>query len=454
MAWLWGLLNSRKTAVYLLVVFTCTLLLSTLLPSEITMTGEELARLRAERPFVFWLVENFSTPKVVRHPVFLVVSGFLFFSTLTCTTLRVRKWARLRGLEFEKEKAVSFHSEARSAEAPREVRDRLLEKLRGKGWECEAEGDVISAEKGLGLGFWGSVAFHSGLVVCFLAAPVTAVSVYRADIILTEGLVMPLRDALVGPGEPGRSDIADVTVSVHDLWGKYSEGVHKVDFGGVMNINGVDTPFSVNRAVTYRGYQIGLHEFGFSPKLVIERDGNEVFDYFLNLLNPQGGDYFPVQSGGMEEGPEKGMEVFLFFFPDFYREGDILKSRSNEPDNPVLLVKFIKDGEAMHRGLLMKPGEEDRFGDYGVRFAELRKWVGMNVVKEWGMPLIAAGFAIGISGLFVRFLSNERRLEFEFQGSGGDSVITVRGYSRYYPAFLEREVKMMAEGLVTGDVRG
>jgi cytochrome c biogenesis protein len=55
------------------------------------------------------------------------------------------------------------------------------------------------------------------------------------------------------------------------------------------------------------------------------------------------------------------------------------------------------------------------------------------------------GFLIGLAGLVARFLSNERRLEFVLSPEGERTKVTVKGYSRYYPAFLEREVIQLAE---------
>jgi cytochrome c biogenesis protein ResB len=200
----------------------------------------------------------------------------------------------------------------------------------------------------------------------------------------------------------------------------------------------------VNRPVDYHGLQITLNEFGFSPQVIIEKDGRSVFDYFLNLRNPMAGDYFPWQ--------DEGLEIFALLFPDFVRDGDSLSSRSREANNPILLVKFIQDEKPLHKGLLLRPGEVQEFGEYTVRFSELRNWVNLTVVREWGVTVIAIGFLIGIPALFVRFLSNERRIEFALtKTASGGTEIAVRGYSRYYPAFLEREVNRMAEALSLGE---
>jgi cytochrome c biogenesis protein len=51
---------------------------------------------------------------------------------------------------------------------------------------------------------------------------------------------------------------------------------------------------------------------------------------------------------------------------------------------------------------------------------------------------------IGLAGLLLRFLSNERIIEMRLRESAAGASVAVRGYSRYYPAFLEKEVREMA----------
>jgi cytochrome c biogenesis protein len=70
------------------------------------------------------------------------------------------------------------------------------------------------------------------------------------------------------------------------------------------------------------------------------------------------------------------------------------------------------------------------------------------------MGTAIVGFMIGLPGLFVRFLSNERRVEFALgeDGERGGTRVRVSGFSRYYPAFLEREVAEMAGAVGVVDI--
>ncbi len=443
---IWKFLGSKKLAVYMLVVLVAVLFASTLFPNEFTFSPARWYELEQRSPVKFWLASHFSTPNLVKNPVFLMLSLFLFLSTLVCTVSRLRTWIRLRRTEFEKAKAFTFQREAAFDGDPDALEQRLSRALKKKRWEFTREDGVLAAQKGLSLGFWGSVVFHVGLLACFLAAPVTALSQFRGEMIITEDQPVPFREVVKDYAGEGGSGITvpDVPVEVYDLKGVYAEGRFKVDFGGRIRFGEWDVPFSVNNPVNFRGFQLSLIKFGYAPNVIITRDGGPVFDYFLNLEKPEQGDRFPVT--------RDGLNIFVLLFPDFVREGNTLSSRSQDPDNPVLLVRFFQGEKPLHQGLLLKPGEEKQFEGYSVRFPELKNWVKMIVVREWGVIIVAIGFLIGIPGLFVRFLSNERRIEFALEDAeaGGTRVI-LRGYSRYYPAFLEQEVNRMADTILTGE---
>lgn len=436
-------LNSRKVAVYLLGAMIAVLVFSTLLPNHITMTQEDWRRLEMERPWLYSLSSSLSTPYIVRSPGFIFLSVFLFLSTLTCTATRLGTWLKIRASEFERDKAFSF-SISRSTHASVDgLFSRVRNKLTSGRWKLDStrkEGTtLIEARKGSDLGFWGSMIFHFGLMVCFAAAPVTAFSVFRGQFLSTNNIHTPLKEGfIVHEGRP-LSSLPDIDILVKDLKGTYDKGVYKLDFRGVLEVEDERTPFAVNRPAMVSGYQFTLHEFGFSPQVLLKKSGKIFFDYYLNLRNAQQGDYFDL--------PGEDVRMFVLLFPDFYREGGTIGSRSNETRNPVLMVSFRNGGEELSKGLI-RLGDEIRVGEYEVTFNDLTNWANFVVVKERGVAVLALGLVIGILGLLLRFLSNERLLEINLCSSGPETEITLKGYSKYYPAFLEREVVEMADGLI------
>lgn len=439
------LLNSRTFAVWLLLAMTAALVISTFLPSELYTSPAEWAALVRDNSLTYRLARHLATPYLVRHPLFVLVTLVLFLSTLSCTIQRLLLWRRRRQSEFSIEKAFSFSVEGKAPEGPEAFRQGTMNFLAAKGWECAKEQEgagVVIFQRGVRLGFWGSIVFHLGMLLCFLSVPVSALTRFNGALILTEGTTMPLRESVEAPDGMDRARLPLVDVAVRNLWGKYHEGRYKVDFGGDLHLSwGMaerKLPFKVNGPVEFGGFQFSLQEYGFSPQLVISRNGKTIFDYFLNLRHSQEGDYFPLD--------DAGRRLFVMLFPDFVREGRKIGSKSQEPRNPRLLVKVMEGERVLHQALLAMNEPAD-LGEYRIRAGELRNWVNLGVTREKGLGVLIVGLCVGISGLFVRFLSNERRLELEVMPVGVSSIFRLKGYSRYYPAFLEAEVQALANAL-------
>lgn len=422
----------------LLALLLFILIASSFVPNEFTMTSVSAwDKLKADSPMIYELSKYLSTMAVVKSKFFIALSGFLFLSTLTCTILRVRHWLRSREIEFEKDKAFSFSREVRVSGLMEDTRRTVHMTLAQKGWQCTEQDGIVSAQRGVSMGFWGSVMFHAGLMILFVAAPVTVFTIVDGFIYLTDGIPVPsLRENSSGYGA---SRLPDVDITASELWGKYYEGFYKVDFGGRLKVGSWESPVQVNQPAYYEGYQFTLEQYGYAPCLEMTKGDEHVLDSCINIMDPLVGQTVPFEGGG------KGITMFLMLFPDFYREGGVLRSRGVEAKNPMLLVKFSRDGKALHKGLLLQPGQDGEFEGLKVSFPELRNWAGFKIVKESGVIVVMLASLIGIPGLLIRFLSNERRLEFEFREAREGTDVVVSGYSRYYPAFLEKEVTEMAE---------
>ncbi len=441
---MWKILNSRNFAIYLLIFLLTLLAASTYLPSEITLSRSEWLALGQTRPLLFWLAARFSTPALVKGPLFLLTAFFLFLSTLVCTADRVLKRIKYRTSEFVTERAFSF---AVAENVPGDavgVAGMLQRLLVREKWLVGAIGTegraVITAQKGKS-GFWGSVVFHGGLLLCFLAGPVTALTGFRGEALLLEGYAAPLRTSLASSTGKAPATLPDIRLRVHDLRGVYFKGKYKYDFGGVLALDDGtgerETPFAVNEPVTWQGYQFSLNQYGYAPRLVVADDRGALFDQYLNVSAIPENDYFEVG---------EGVRALVLFFPDFIREGGKIGTKTREPNNPVAMVKLYRGERELFKGLF-KPGESAVWEGKRISVPDYRHWVSLVVTRESGVWFVSIGLLLVTAGLLARFLSNERRLEFELIPLDSGTRCTIRGYSRYYPAFLEREVGEMAAKL-------
>jgi hypothetical protein len=437
---IFSILNSRQIAVSLLTAIVALLILSTFLPNEITRAPEEWDLLARRQPLFFRLASTLSTPYLVKQWWFVATAFFLFLATLTCTATRLNGWRQGRKSEFSKEKAFTFSADGSYAASPETVGANAARLLKKGRWDCSqvsraGESLVIAAEKGIALGFWGSLVFHAGLLLCFIAIPLSAFYSFSGNLLLTQGAVVTLREGVRPDSGADPGLLPAGTVSVEDLRGVYLQGKFKLDFGGTLLLDrdgrAERLPFSVNQSVSSGGFQFSLQEYGFAPRLVVTREGLAPFDYFLNLTHPEEGDYFPL--------PEDGLRLFVVLLPDFFRDKNKIGSRSKEPRNPYLLVKVFQ-GEKVLVERLVKVGETVVAEGYSIAAPQLGNWVNLAVSRERGLIFIIFGSLVVTLGLLVRFLSNERRLELEILPAANGCTCRLKGYSRYYPAFLENEV--------------
>jgi len=440
---MWNLLNSKKFAVYVFAVFLVLLVASTFLPNFAVLGEKKWYELENEKPALFWLASHFSTPYLVTSALFIAASTFLFLSTVVCTITRISRWSRYRDSEFSKEKAFSFERDAFSPFSNEELQERIEQRLSSGRWRLSLERTdsavLVSGQKGLS-GFWGSVIFHLGLISCFLAGPVTALTNFHGVLTLTEDTEVLLKDGF--EAATGNTSLlrSRALVRVHDFRGMFYEGKYNFDFKGMLTLregySRLDRPFAVNLPIDYKGHQFSLQQFGYSPHITLEKDGKTIFDYYLNLKHAEEGDYFEVPGG---------LRAFVMFFPDFINEGGKIRTKSMDENNPVAMLRLSGEKGELFKTLL-KPGERKVFGAYRINMPDYRHWVSFSVSRELGMVFLVFGFLLVVAGLLGRFLSNERRLEFTLSPREKGTIINVKGYSRYYPAFLEEEVgKEMGE---------
>ncbi|HBA89824.1 MAG TPA: hypothetical protein DCZ75_18090 [Geobacter sp.] len=445
---MWNILTSRKLALWALLGLLLPLTLSAFLPSELTLPEREWAELSRQSPFYFGIASRLATPYLVKTPFFAAVSLLLFLSTCACTVQRVLWGLRGTSPDFSRDRSFSFSREVPFPLSPEEGGGRITRLLASTGWRHErrdaADALVLSGVKGRS-GFWGSIVFHVGLLGCFLAGPATYLTALTGELVLTEGVALPLKEGVSLARGKGAT-LPEARASLHDLRGVYYKGRFKSDFGGVMKISDArgehELRFEVNRPVEYQGLQFSLHQFGFAPRLVIERSGAAPFDFYLNLRHPREGDFFEV--GG-------GVRALVIFFPDFIREGGKIGTKTEEPLNPVTMVRLYRGETEIGKGLV-KPGESAQLGGYRVTVPDYRHWATLVVTRDAGVPFTVFGFVVCVAGLLIRFASNERLVEFELRRQGEESLLTVKGYSRYYPAFLEKEVDALAEKLIEDGV--
>lgn len=418
---IWGFIGSRTFAVWVLFLIILILTFSAFLPNQFTLTDEELLRLQKERPFLWKLSTYLSTPSIVTSIPFVVIAFFLGLSTFLCTIKRLKTRKR----DFSKRRAFHASLSGRGA-----TLEKVLKVLVQRGWHSEIERssetiNVIRANKGA-YGFWGSIIFHGGLIVIFITAIISSISRFNAEIIAPEDTEVSMREesnylSIAGSRPP------DINFTVRDIRLEAKEAV-PTQLSALLIVGSQSFNIAVNRPATLWGYQFSPSRYGVSPRFVIRKKGVLLFDSYVNLRSLFVDDYFEVK--------EEGLRLLVRFFPDFYREKGKIGTRGFEEKNPVFFVRVYKEGLLL-KDLFVRPGDSPMAGDYVISIPEYSHWISLIVSRDPGTFAFIIAFVISLAGLIIRFISNERVITVIHYADGR---FDLRAWSRYYPAFLEKEL--------------
>lgn len=410
------------------------LLMSAFLPNQLILTDEEFTRLR-ERPILFALSERFSTPRLVASPFFQIACLFLGVSTVLCTARRLRAASRRR--DFSKRRA--FSASVTGEPGNRDARKGLLEFLEEKGWRHREEKGgrgvvLVHACKGE-YGYWGSIMFHVALVLAFSGGVISSATRFNGELVAPVGVEMSTApEAFVT--RSGETRMPAYSLLVKEVSARF-EGRKPVKLDGRLLLDGREFEFAVNKPFSHEGYQFSAARYGISPQFVLRKNGVTVFDSYVNLRSMFIDDYFDV--------PGEGIRINVRYFPDYFREGSRFGTRTMEEKNPVFYLRVSGAGAGAGRYFMSK-GESVSFNGYELSIAECTHWAGIIASRDSGMAVFMASFVLMLAGLGIRFLSNERQVSGLFYPDGS---FELRGWSRYYPAFLEREVES-----IRNEIRG
>lgn len=439
----WRIFISRRFAVSLLIIAAGLFLLSAFLPYISVLSPEEIRTLKEQRPYLYRIAEVLSVQGITSSPVFLILPILVFISTLVCTSTRLS--VRLKRGEGEIEGKV--FKVAQDIIAPGNVeglRIKFLEAFKGSRWnirEASKQGVAsIITSKG-SLGFWGSMIFHLGLLLTLLSTLVTALTLFSGEMLLTEGYPNPLKEE--GFLKVWRRPFMGVRLPEGSINLENFKAVFKdrkpVDYIATVLVKEKDgssflKDIRVNDPLQYYGLQYNIDKYGFAPSFVIkDRDGKILFDGDINL----------ALIGGKEDTfqiPDTDYGIVVRFYPDFVMTNGGPRTKSDIPNNPVFTLSLTRENIAVG-GALLPMGKEVEAEDIKITFTGLKYWVHILISRDWGAIVLTIGLIFLAGGLIVRVLFYEKRVNITINEMAEGCMVKVSGYTKYFPAFFEREIK-------------
>jgi hypothetical protein len=106
----------------------------------------------------------------------------------------------------------------------------------------------------------------------------------------------------------------------------------------------------------------------------------------------------------------------------------------------------MRDGNKISEGTIPRNGAME-FAGYRLEMQDLRYWVRFSVIKELGVPIIYAGFALASLAVIWRFLFYRREIVGAVREVDGKRHLVVAARSEFYKSLAEDEFTQLFEKL-------
>jgi cytochrome c biogenesis protein len=226
-----------------------------------------------------------------------------------------------------------------------------------------------------------------------------------------------------------------------------------------------------NSPATVEGMKIHQLDWGYAPRVVIEQDGEVLYDDHLTATVEDGGGFphFRAAVKAPAADPDLGLEVFLFPFAPADEDGQPQPTGAPWDEAPLLVVREYRGDLQLGRtqqtineldttemesvgGAALRPGERVELSDGSVlEFPDLRRWVGFQISHRPQIPALLTASALLFGGLVPALYAYRRRLWVAaVRGEQrGRTLVTVAGRAFQRPQTFEREhadfVRRLAE---------
>ena len=330
-------------------------------------------------------------------------------------------------------------------------RDKLLATavpvLAGQGYRVALQPNEVVAEKHR-FARWGPVLLHFGFLVVLAGVSASVALRTEGHFRVVEGqpFASPAGQYLafkrgVRAANPPRFTVYLDKVRVS----KYTEGAVVagellfLEEGRPLHQATVET----GRPAAYRSLTFHKEIFGYAVGVILRDSGGKIYPLRVGLetvVYPGGEKY-----AGRLQVPGTPYRMKVEFFPTLGGTPKAPRTASYEPRDPAVFVKIEeRHGDrnvTVYEGVL-RLGQSAKTQGYEARFDHYRQWLGMTVVSDPGRPVIWAGSALVVSGLFLTYLVFPRRVRVSVAANG---AFTVKGWAPRFGPLIAEEVERLRQ---------
>lgn len=450
----YGIVKSLKFAALIIFLLILMYFLGLIIPQKwmFDTRAEYLAWVGSGTLNRFFDLSGFTD--IYLSPVTLVLLVYFFVSLLLVSVGRVPvilKRAFLRGetppVPLSEMKGGRDVRIITSAKGGAETGETVKTFFRKRRWSLIRAGDEsyhVVKNRYSPLGF---LLFHLSFFICLISALLLSYTRFSGKLALTEGQYFEndIRQFHAISKKPRiMQELPSLGLLLDKVYPSYEEGVPteltvelKVNYRGVVKNEVV----GVNRPIRRGALSIIPESIGVSP-LFVARDlsGREIDGAYVSLKVLNG------QEDSFRFGWDKKHTFHVLFFPDYTVEGGVEKTKSLELRKPALKLAALREGFPVYEGTLMT-GEKADLGLYTISFEDVRYWVDLIIVREYGKTPLIMGFALALVGLVMRLVFYQKRLRIAVEEADGRSVLYIGGRSDYLQHSFREEMARLLNDL-------
>jgi hypothetical protein len=421
-----ALLRSRRTALYLLVIITAALAVSSFLPHPEFTEG-----------FTVWQQENYVLYRLLSSLGLLAVHGSwwfillslcLLFSTALCLPQMWRRLWRLSSRDGMEGRVFFLAAGVPGATGNVRKAVEMWLKERNLPFHCTEKKEERAIVWGAPGRAWpssfGVLLLHVAVVAFALSGISTGLLGYRGNVSLIEG--QSFRDKRdggysafwAGPLALPFGEAQFTLLAVRPLAASpYSELV-RLEVFDTRTGRRAEKELRLNQAGIYRGLRLYARQYGFAMGLnVADAAGRHVFDGFVGLQRRE------TPAGVTHE------DSFTLPLP-----GGLMRASARfsppEAGQDAVLEIFIagKTEEEEDVAAVLAPGEGVWFGNHRVEFSGVRYYQRFHVVRDIGIWFFALGSGLLFLGSTMYYFFPDKRAQIYMLEKG--DILTMSGIFR------------------------
>ncbi|MHB9010407.1 MAG: cytochrome c biogenesis protein ResB [Carboxydocellales bacterium] len=448
----WGLLTSKRLALYLIMCLTLMLSGAMLLESDklITVKGVLITP---------W-VKSLGFDHVFSTWWFLTAVGLFFLNILACT---IKQWqllsnqtkSRVSGL-YKQIKPMFVVSLSLGEElspkimSPRNIQV-ILRKFRYSTELIKAKDTVLVVGSKNRVGRWGSLIFHTSLLRIILGAIWGQVYKFNGQFFIVEGNKFFDRHSEYIQVKEGR-----LFAENHGQFNFFLHSIKTIGFNQYGVPDNLESDLTVSKPdgskervkvsnqepYSFADYELYQFKHGYVPILGFRAKdstkGYRITAILDSLIHEQSEEHL-----GKLDLPGTQLVARVKFFPDINGGPENPRAASYQLKNPGLFTT-IHDGERLVYKGVVKPGDKIIFAGNTMEFLELKQWSGFSVNKDRGKIPVFIGFWGAIAGIFLIYFVTPKTVMITLT----TDLITMVGKTGRFQALFGEELQSIRDDIM------